>query len=195
MASPRLGKIAVTASIPGVPMQRRDFLQLTAQWTAVGCTAGVAGCGTIFYPERVHQPHSNDLDWKVVAFDGLGLLLFFVPGVIAFVVDFATGAIYLPPKYTVVTSQKPVANSNSSKDKPTEPNLKRIHVAKGKLTAAKIESVVGEQIGQPISLTEEQVRVSRMTNLNQFVEQQQLHERDQQFGGKAASVFDYLNFG
>lgn len=48
------------------------------------------------YPERRHQPRSHQIDWKVAALDGLGLLLFFVPGVIAFVVDFYTGAIYLP---------------------------------------------------------------------------------------------------
>ena len=48
------------------------------------------------YPERRRMPHSNQIDWRVAAFDGLGLLLFFVPGVIAFVVDFYTGAIYLP---------------------------------------------------------------------------------------------------
>jgi hypothetical protein len=45
------------------------------------------------------MPHSRDLDWSVVALDALGLILFFVPGVIAFVVDFATGAIYLPPSH------------------------------------------------------------------------------------------------
>jgi len=32
----------------------------------------------------------------VVALDAIGLLFFFVPGVIAFAVDFVTGAIYLP---------------------------------------------------------------------------------------------------
>src|SRR5687767_12449428 len=55
-----------------------------------------AGCGTILHTERCGQPHSRDLDWTIVALDGLGLLLFFVPGVVAFVVDFCTGAIYLP---------------------------------------------------------------------------------------------------
>lgn len=33
---------------------------------------------------------------SVILLDGLGLLVFFLPGVVAFAVDFATGAIYLP---------------------------------------------------------------------------------------------------
>jgi hypothetical protein len=53
------------------------------------------GCGTILYPERRGQ-RAGELDPGVVLLDALGLLVFFVPGVIAFAVDFSTGAIYLP---------------------------------------------------------------------------------------------------
>jgi hypothetical protein len=53
------------------------------------------GCGTILYPERRGQS-AGRLDAGVVILDAVGLLLFFVPGVVAFAVDFATGAIYLP---------------------------------------------------------------------------------------------------
>lgn len=56
----------------------------------------LTGCGSILHPERVGQPRQGPLDWKVVALDGLGLLLFFVPGVVAFAVDFYNGTIYLP---------------------------------------------------------------------------------------------------
>ena len=54
-----------------------------------------SGCGTVLYPERRGQP-AGRLDWSVVAMDAIGLIFFFVPGVIAFAVDFMTGAIYLP---------------------------------------------------------------------------------------------------
>ena len=47
------------------------------------------------HPERKGQ-RPGKLDWTVVGLNAVGLLLFFVPGVIAFAVDFATGAIYLP---------------------------------------------------------------------------------------------------
>jgi hypothetical protein len=53
------------------------------------------GCGTILYPERKGQQGGN-IDAGVAVLDGIGLLIFIVPGVIAFAVDFATGAIYLP---------------------------------------------------------------------------------------------------
>jgi len=56
------------------------------------------GCGTIFFSERQGQDHEGaDLDPNILILDGLGLLLFIVPGLVAFGVDFATGAIYLPP--------------------------------------------------------------------------------------------------
>lgn len=53
------------------------------------------GCGTIMYPNRVGQRGGN-IDAGVVVMDGLLVLLFVVPGVIAFIVDFSNGAIYLP---------------------------------------------------------------------------------------------------
>ncbi len=53
------------------------------------------GCGTILYPERRGQP-AGRYDTDVVILDAIGLLFFIVPGVVAFGVDFSTGAIYLP---------------------------------------------------------------------------------------------------
>ncbi len=53
------------------------------------------GCGTLIYPERRGQADGK-LDTDIVILDAVGLLLFLVPGVVAFAVDFATGAIYLP---------------------------------------------------------------------------------------------------
>ena len=53
------------------------------------------GCGTILYPERKGQKSGN-IDVGVAILDGIGLLLFIIPGVIAFAVDFYDGTIYLP---------------------------------------------------------------------------------------------------
>ncbi len=52
-------------------------------------------CGTILYPERRGQT-AGRIDPTVVILDGIGLLFFLLPGVIAFAVDLVTGAIYLP---------------------------------------------------------------------------------------------------
>ena len=55
----------------------------------------LAGCGTILYPERKGQKDGR-IDPGIAVLDGLGLLFFIIPGVIAFALDFSTGAIYLP---------------------------------------------------------------------------------------------------
>ena len=67
----------------------------------------LVGCGTIFWPERRGQP-SGRLDPKVVALDAVGLLLFFIPGVIAFAVDFNNGTIYLPPDSQASSQPSPL---------------------------------------------------------------------------------------
>ncbi|MEW4456409.1 hypothetical protein AB1L30_27345 [Bremerella sp. JC817] len=78
-------------------MQRRLFLSYLTGSLCIGPAACLlSGCGTLIHTERVGQPHTHQIDWKIVALDGLGMLLFFVPGVIAFAVDFYTGAIYIP---------------------------------------------------------------------------------------------------
>ena len=53
------------------------------------------GCGTILYPERRGQ-RGGRVDAGVAILDGIGLLFFIIPGVIAFAVDFGNGTIYLP---------------------------------------------------------------------------------------------------
>ncbi len=57
----------------------------------------IAGCGTIMYPERRGQAVHGDVDTRVAVLDAVGLLFFIIPGLIAFGVDFYTGAIYLRP--------------------------------------------------------------------------------------------------
>ncbi len=55
----------------------------------------LGSCGTILYPER-HGQRSGELDPTVVLLDAIGLLFGIIPGLVAFAVDFHTGAIYLP---------------------------------------------------------------------------------------------------
>lgn len=63
--------------------------------TCTSLLISLISCGTILYPERKGQV-SGQLDTGVVVLNAVGLLLFFVPGVIAFAVDFSNGTIYLP---------------------------------------------------------------------------------------------------
>ena len=56
----------------------------------------LASCGTLVFHERQGETHSPKLDPNVLIMDGFGLLLFIVPGLVAFGVDYYTGALYLP---------------------------------------------------------------------------------------------------
>ena len=64
---------------------------------ALGTTllAQLSACGTLFYPDRRGQIEGK-IDPAIVAADAVGLLFYIIPGLIAFGIDFATGAIYLP---------------------------------------------------------------------------------------------------
>lgn len=108
-------------------------------------------CGTILYPERRGQP-AGKIDVGVAVLDGIGLLVFLVPGVIAFAVDFATGAIYLPPSSS---SQLEINPSNLQ-------DTKIIKIGPTALTRFEIETLVKEEIRQEIDLASPQTRVARV---------------------------------
>src|SRR5262245_7744997 len=112
----------------------------------------MASCGTLMYPERRGQPPGH-LDAGVVALDAVGLLLFFVPGVIAFAVDFATGTIYLPP-------EPPYAAWVASAR-----HWQAIRVPPGDLTPQRLEEIVGEQTGQPVHLEPGTYRAARIEHV------------------------------
>jgi hypothetical protein len=100
--------------------------------------AGLSSCGTILYPDRIGQTH-GPLDWKVVALDTVGLLLFLVPGVIAFVVDFHNGTIYLPPEQ-VPMYDAPVLS-------------RKVSVEREQLTTSGIEAAVRQETRVKLDLT------------------------------------------
>ncbi len=60
----------------------------------------ISACGTLLYPERKGQVGGR-IDVGVALLDALGLFVWFIPGVIAFAVDFSNGTIYLPSGSTV----------------------------------------------------------------------------------------------
>ena len=73
----------------------KTLLNTVRACLCVVLTVQLMGCGTIMYPERRGQA-SGKIDAGVAVLDGIGLLLFIIPGVIAFAVDFNNGTIYLP---------------------------------------------------------------------------------------------------
>jgi|SRR5579871_842264 len=114
------------------------------------------GCGTILYPERKGQP-AGRLDWGIVALDALGLLLFFIPGVIAFAVDFNNGSIYLPP-----------SPSGAVRNGRKRSKLLAIRVPGLQPTPAAIEDAIARHTGRRVSLTPGAYRTEELENLDQF---------------------------
>jgi hypothetical protein len=55
----------------------------------------LVGCGTLLYPDR-QGSRGGRVDPGVVVMDGVLLFFFIVPGLVAFGIDFYTGAVYLP---------------------------------------------------------------------------------------------------
>ena len=83
----------------------------------------------------------------VAALDGIGVLLFVIPGLVAFIVDFATGAIYLP-------GGRRASATPSGPDKMTV-----IQVDPGTLDKEKIEEIVSKRTGLPVKLDRADVQV------------------------------------
>ncbi|MCK2151296.1 hypothetical protein [Marinobacter alexandrii] len=105
-----------------------------------GFSMQLVACGTILYPERKGQS-AGHLDPAVVVLDGIGLLFFLVPGVIAFAVDFSNGTIYLPGGVASVDSKE----------------VNAIQIS-GEVTNEKIEQAIFEQTGEKVSLDDEGVQ-------------------------------------
>ncbi|WP_137818290.1 polyribonucleotide nucleotidyltransferase [Pseudomonas sp. 2FG] len=62
---------------------------------AVTLLTQLSACGTLFFPDRRGQIEGK-IDPVVAGLNAIGILFYVIPGLIAFGIDFATGAIYLP---------------------------------------------------------------------------------------------------
>src|SRR3546814_10149399 len=77
---------------------------------------GVQTCALPIYPDRRGQIDGK-IDPAIAALDAVGLLFYIIPGLIAFAVDFATGAIYFEPGRSVQIEPeklKPAINADGS---------------------------------------------------------------------------------
>jgi hypothetical protein len=132
---------------------------------ALALVAAVAllstSCGTLLYPERRGQPRGV-IDPGVLLLDAVGLIFFVVPGLVAFAVDFSTGAIYYPP----AQYGGPITQNGLGHD-----DLVRVDVPKDELTQAKIEQVVSQETGKPVNLEPGKFRAAEISDLDEFGEQ------------------------
>jgi hypothetical protein len=143
-------------------MQARSFSTKVVVLTLVAAIAVFStSCGTLLYPERRGQPPGGPLDVGVVILDALGLLFFIIPGVVAFIVDFSNGTIYLPPPgYGYVPYQ-------ALRRRDLEP----VKLAREDMTREKIEEIVSERAGRPVKLEPGRFRAVELTDLEEVDEQ------------------------
>ncbi len=98
-------------------------------------------CGTIMYPERRGQD-KGDLDTNIVIGNALFLLLGVIPGVVAFAVDYSTGALYLP------------AEGADMSVLPEDMSKMRVVHLDGEVTESRIKKVLQEETGRDIELAQ-----------------------------------------
>lgn len=118
----------------------------------------MSACGTLLYPERQGQQRAAKIDVGVVILDSVGLLFFILPGILAFAVDFATGAIYLPP-------------GQSKTRLFTENGIPVIHIDLKDLNTENIEAVVARHTGHRISLSNPDIEISKLKDKRELIHQ------------------------
>lgn len=110
------------------------------------------GCGVLLYPERQGQK-GGKIDPVVALLDGLGLLLFIIPGVVAFIIDFHQGTIYLPGGHASIDGK--------------DSGLRAVKVD-GPMTREAIEATLRRELGYEVDFDAAQMQAMR-------IEKDQLH--------------------
>ncbi len=113
----------------------------------------LTGCGTMMYPERRGQ-RSGRIDAGVAVMDGLLLLLFIIPGVIAYAIDFSNGTIYLPGTSRGALDLK---------------NIKQAKFDPKHYTNATLEKIINEETGCDIKLDQDNVKISRLRSVDDMM--------------------------
>lgn len=129
-------------------MRRKSrFLKWLAMFVLVILVMQTVSCGTILYPHRRGAQHSGDIDPKVAIMDGIGLVFFIVPGLVAYIVDFYTGAIYLGP-------------GEKAWGALSEPESRKAGVDYAPtLNKATLEHFLAQHLGREIDLSEENLMI------------------------------------
>ncbi len=108
----------------------------------------LVSCGTILYPERRNQKVGR-VDVGVALLDGFWLLAGLIPGIIAFAVDFSTGAIYLPAK--------------SARGLDYD-NIRTVRFDPKTTTPAQIEGIIHQETSRDFSFSDKRLTLSRLEN-------------------------------
>ena len=114
----------------------RSYHRIVSGVLAATLLAQLAGCGTLFYPERRGQI-KGQIDPAIAAMDAIGILFFVIPGLIAFAVDFTTGAIYLPDGHRHAMAPE---------------RLREAIGADGRIDHARLRAILHQELGHDLPL-------------------------------------------
>jgi hypothetical protein len=114
------------------------------------------GCGTLMYPERRGQ-RGGRIDAGVAVLDGVGLLFFLIPGVIAYAVDFSNGTIYL--------------RGGSFRSSLDIKNIKQVKFDPKHTTLAGIERIIREQTGYVVKFDQSNMRIVKLKSTKDMMVQ------------------------
>ena len=135
-------------------MRRKWVARCIAMSLVCGLLLQLAACGVILHPERQGQ-RGGRIDAKVAILDGIGLLFFLVPGVIAFAVDFATGTIYLPRRRASIGTDGQ--------------DLRRVTFT-GPLSIDKLEKLLADELGVNVALNDAHVSMRHVDAVTDIAE-------------------------
>lgn len=130
--------------------------KLVKTFYVIVCTvliAQLAGCGTLMYPERRGQKGGR-IDAGVAVLDGLCLLLFIIPGIIAYAVDFSNGTIYLP---------------HTARGSLDLKNIKQVKFDPKHYTNETIEKIIKEETGYMVRLDQDNMEISRLKSIDEMI--------------------------
>ena len=144
------GAFKQATQMPKTFTRRQFFLASTA-----GLCVTTSGCGTLLYPERVGQRRGDfdNIDWTVVGMNTIGLVLFVVPGLIAFAIDFHNGSLFYPSGHYGQLQPSEL----KSKSFPTQ-----------NVSVTMVEQAISEEVGKPIRLQKGNFFSRKLTSLDQF---------------------------
>ena len=136
----------------GCTMKKNNAHKIIAISLTLALVFQLTGCGTIFYPERKGQ-QSGEIDPIVAIADAVGLLFFFVPGVIAFAVDFSNGTIY----------------KGRDKHSSLSPEELKSVTLNGKINVQALNKVMGEKLGVAVDVQASNVQVKKFDSENSML--------------------------
>lgn len=116
---------------------------------AVALFTQLTACGTLFYPDRRGQIDGR-IDPVIAGLNAVGILFYVIPGLIAFGIDFATGAIYLPDEEYSVAPER----------------LREAIGADGQVDPARLKAIIEADTGRSLPLDD-----PRLIHHNGSVEQ------------------------